>query len=207
MRSGAGLDSPAIGKIQAGTIVESDEYNWKAVTLPDGRKGYAAGEYLEKVASPPPPKWFAPIRIDKFKLTQKFFEVDAVSYPKTGHHPGVDYGTQGQDNVPLYYCTSGEVIESGVSPSFGNYFFYYVSEVDRTFLYFHLRDTAPAKGKYQGGAQCGVAGKTGQSTGNHLHLECMKGKKTSTDRKNLYISATALLAAAEDADAFLRARI
>lgn len=207
LRSGASLNSPAIGKIQAGTIVESDEYNWKAVTLPDGRKGYCAGEYLEKVIAPPAPKWFAPIRADKFKLTQKFYEADWLNYPKTGHHPGADYGTQGEDNVPLYFCTDGEVIESGVSNYFGNYFFYYVAEVDRTFLYFHLRDKATALGKYKGGVQCGITGKTGLAFGAHLHIECMKGKKTSADRKNLYTSAAALLAAAEDPDAFLRARI
>ena len=219
LRSSPSLSGTVVGKILAGTLVESDEYTWKAVTLPDGKKGFAAGEYLEKqtgipttpaVPEPVVPtvaKWFKPIRADKFVVTQKFNVPDSVNYPSTGHHPGVDYGTQGEENVPIYFVCDGEVIESGLGTYFGNYFFYYVPTVDRTFLYFHLRFTAPTKGKYPGGLQCGVAGNTGLSFGVHLHLECMKGKKTSTDRRNLLTSASALLATSDDPDTFLRSRI
>jgi hypothetical protein len=35
----------------------------------------------------------------------------------------------------------------------------------------------------------------------------MKGRKTAADRKLLYTSKAALIAAAEDADAFIRARL
>lgn len=212
IRSGPSVDSPKVGSIPAGTVVESDEYAWKAVTLPDGTKGFCAATYLQQVPDVPlapsaKTTWFTPIRSDKFKLTQKFLEPDAVTYPKTGHHPGADYGTQGADNVPLYFCADGEVIESGVHAQFGNYFLYYVSDVDRTFVYFHLREAAPAKGKYVGGKPCGITGNTGKSMGIHLHLECMKGRKTSAQRSALYTSKEALAAAAEDADAFIRARL
>lgn len=153
-------------------------------------------------------KWYAPIRIDKFRVTQNFLTPDPINYPKTGHHPGTDYGTQGEDNVPLYFCTDGEIIESGNNHKFfGNYFFFYAPEVDRTFVYFHLRDTAPLKGQYKAGQQCGVTGKTGLSFGIHLHLECMKGKKTSTDRAKLYTSKDALVAAGEEVDTFIRSRL
>lgn len=204
LRSGPSVDSPVLGKIAVGTILDSDEYAWKAVQLPDGKKGFCAATYLQAV---PATKWFTPIRIDKFKVTQKFLNPDPITYPKTGHHPGTDYGTREEDNVPLYFCADGEVIESGKHNAFGNYFFYYVPEIDRTFVYFHLRDTAPAKIKYKVGEQCGIAGQTGLSYGIHLHLECMKGRKTSTDRMNLYTSKEALIAAAEDADAFIRLRL
>lgn len=141
LRSGPSVDSSKIGGIPAGTIVESDEYAWKAVTLPDGTKGYCAATYLELVEnapaiSPAKSKWHAPIRADKFIVTQKFLTPDAENYPITGVHPGTDYGTQGEDNVPLFFCADGEVIETGANHKyFGNYFFYYVSEVDRTFVY------------------------------------------------------------------------
>ena len=162
---------------------------------------------------PPPvvpqkPKWHSPIHADKFRVTQKFFTPDSKNYPKTGHHPGTDYGTQGADNIPLFYCADGEVIESGNNHKyFGNYFFYYVPEVDRTFVYFHLRDTAPVKGTYAVGEECGIAGNTGLSFGAHLHLECMKGRQTSADRSRLYSSPDALTVAAEDPDPFIRMRL
>lgn len=151
-------------------------------------------------------KWHPPIREDKFRLTQKFLNPDPI-YKITGHHPGTDYGTQGEDNVPLHFCADGEVIESGAHKAFGNYFFYYVPVADRTFVYFHLRDEAPAHGQYKAGQQCGITGETGMSAGIHLHLECMVGRKTSTDRARLYTSKDELAAAAEDADAFIRSRI
>lgn len=216
LRSAPSINAPILGKINAHTVVESDAHMWKWVTLPDGRKGYCAGTYLEVVGDVPPPPpppppvsvWHAPIRADKFVVTQHFLVADPATYPKTGHHPGTDYGTQGQDNVPVYFCADGEVVESGFKPtSFGNYFFYYVPTVDRTFAYFHLRDAAPAKGQYKAGVVCGVAGKTGLSFGIHLHVECLKGKKTSIDRLALYTSKQALVAAAEDADAFIRPRL
>ncbi len=205
LRSGPSVDNPKVGSIPAGMVLESDEYAWKAVTLPNGTKGFCAATYLEPVT---PAKWSPPIRIDKFKITQKFLTPDSQNYPITGVHPGTDYGTQGEDNVPLYFCADGEVIETGAKHKyFGNYFFYHVPEVDRTFVYFHLRDILPTKGPHKAGEQCGITGKTGLSYGIHLHLECMKGRKTSADRANLYKSKAALIAAAEDADACIRLRL
>jgi murein DD-endopeptidase MepM/ murein hydrolase activator NlpD len=213
IRSGPGVNNPKIGNIPAGTIVESDEYSWKAVTLPDGTKGFCAATFLEAVPDTAPApaitsKWCAPIRADKFVVTQKFLTPDAVNYPITGVHPGTDYGTKQEDNVPLFFCADGEVIETGANHKyFGNHFFYYVPEVDRTFVYFHLRDSLPTKGLHKAGEQCGITGQTGLSYGIHLHLECMKGRKTSADRSSLYKSKAALMAAAEDADAFIRPRL
>src|SRR3989338_902774 len=151
-------------------------------------------------------KWHPPIREDKFNPTQKFLNPDPL-YKITGHHPGTDYGTQGENNVPLHFCADGEVIENGLHNAFGNYFFYYVPEANRTFVYFHLRDAAPKKGIYKAGKQCGITGKTGLSQGIQLHLECMKGRKTSADRARLYISKDAIAEVAEDADALIRSRI
>lgn len=208
LRSGPSLDSKQIGSVPEGEVVESDEHTWKQVTLQDGKKGFCAAEYLEPVAEPDGHacKWHPPIEKSKFKVTQKFLNPDPL-YKITKHHPGVDYGTQGKDNIELYFCADGEVIESGKHNAFGNYFFFYVPEADRTFAYFHLRDKAPAKGKFKAGEQCGIAGNTGLSQGIHLHLECLKGKKTSADRAALFTSKEALAAAAEDADACIRSRL
>ncbi len=156
---------------------------------------------------PPKSNYAAPIRADKFIVTQVFNAPDPVNYPITGHHPGVDYGTQGATDVPCFFVTDGEVIESGLHPSFGNYFFYYCPGPDRTFVYFHLRDAAPHVGAYKAGQQAGIVGNTGLSQGTHLHLECMHGRQNSATRSKLLISAAALVVASEDANAFLRARI
>ena len=213
VRSGPSVDSPKVGRVPLGGIVESDEYAWKAVTLSDGTKGFCAATYLQQVQEPVAPfaprgKWCAPIRADKFVVTQKFLTPDATNYPITGVHPGPDYGTQWATDVPLFFGADGEVVEIGLNHKFfGNYFFYYVPEVDRTFVYFHLRDTVPTKGTHKAGEQCGITGKTGLSYGVHLHLECMKGRRTSADRANLYKSKAALCAAAEDADAFVQTRL
>lgn len=211
LRSAPGVDAPVIATIPTGLIVEGDEYSWKAVTLPDGKKGYCAADYLQMMPDTLPVpvvtgKWCAPIRTEKFKVTQKFLTPDPI-YKITGHHPGTDYGTQGDVAVPLYFCADGEVIESGTHNAFGNYFFYYVPEVDRTFVYFHLKGAAPLKGKYKSGEQCGITGQTGMSKGVHLHLECIVGKKTSVDRARLFTSKDAMAAAAEDADTFIRSRL
>ncbi len=212
LRSAPSVDSSILEKVPVGTIVEGEEQSWKLVTLADGRKGYCAASYLQIIPDQlsviTSGKWVSPIRVDKFNVTQKFLTPDSINYPKTGCHPGTDYGTQGEDNVPLYYCADGEVIESGnMHKYFGNHFFYYVPEVDRTFVYFHLRDNAPVKGQYKAGEQCGITGKTGLSYGIHLHLECISGRKTSIDRASLFTSKNKLAACAEDADMFIRPRL
>lgn len=155
----------------------------------------------------PRSNWFEPISPQKFHVTQVFFAVDPVNYPITKHHPGVDYGTQGATDIPIYFCADGEVIDTGSSKSFGNFFFYYVPGVDRTFVYFHLRGKAPQLGAYKAGQQCGVAGDTGFAQGIHLHLECIQGRVTAAKRSKLFTSADNLSIFAEDPDAFIRARL
>lgn len=157
-------------------------------------------------------KWYYPIRKDKFIIKQAFLNFDPESYTITGHHTGVDYSTKGENNVPLYFCSDGEVIESGKHRVYGNYFFFYVVGVDYTFAYFHLRDLAPSEGIYKAGSLSGIAGNTGSaSRGIHLHLECLKGKKFSNDRIPLFTAIKpfkkAIKNAAEDPDKFIRSRL
>lgn len=160
-------------------------------------------------------KWYVPIRADKFSPYEEneFLKYDPETYPTTKHHPGIDYRTHSTNDVSLHFCADGEIIESGFLPkSLGNYFCFYVPEVDHTFIYCHLCDTPPPKGKYNVGVQAGIAGTTGKSTGIHLHLECIKGRHTFASRMQIYTSETNLLQAAKDgtiknADAFIRSNL
>ncbi|MBR3720366.1 MAG: SH3 domain-containing protein [Clostridia bacterium] len=57
VRSGRGSDKPEIAKVNKGDILlrieisgtQTDGYNWDKIVLPDGRKGYIARNYIEKV--------------------------------------------------------------------------------------------------------------------------------------------------------------
>jgi murein DD-endopeptidase MepM/ murein hydrolase activator NlpD len=193
--------------VKSTTKIETTVSTTVVDTTPDTSSEPVVVEEVEDTPVVVLPKWHVPIRSDKFSITQSFLNHDPDTYKKTGHHPGVDYGTQGEDMVPLYFCADGEVIETGLNQYFGNYFFYYVPEVDRTFVYFHLRDQAPGKGQYSVGNVCGITGQTGLSHGIHLHLECIKGRKTSEDRRYLYVSKDKVQECSEDADAFIRSRI
>lgn len=160
-------------------------------------------------------KWHPPIHPDKFSTNKEneFLKFDPETYRTTKHHPGVDYATHGDIDVPLHFCSDGEVIESGyLENSLGNYFCFYIPEIGHTFIYCHLRDKAPIKGIYKVGELAGVAGNTGKSYGVHLHLECIKGRKTFADRMQIYTSEANLLQAAKDdiiknADEFIRSHL
>lgn len=152
-------------------------------------------------------RWYSPIEDRFFKVTQEWLAHDAESYPKTQTHPGVDFGTQGTKNVKLFFCADGEVIESGFHKSFGNYFFYFVESVNKTFVYFHGANNAPEKGIYKGGEYAMTCGETGLHFGIHLHLECINGRVDSAKRSQLYTSKQAIIDCSEDAYLFLKERI
>ncbi len=148
--------------------------------------------------------WHIPIREDKFKLTQGFLNYDPDTYKITQHHPGVDYGTQGDIDIPAHAVCDGEIVDRGeFHKSFGNFVFLYVPIVDRTFVYFHLKDIPPQLGPVKSGDILGIVGQTGLSYGIHLHLECLKGRKTSSDRGRLFTSLDNVKLYAEDADIFI----
>jgi murein DD-endopeptidase MepM/ murein hydrolase activator NlpD len=150
-------------------------------------------------------KLHIPIEAKHFVLTQKFLNPDPKLYPKTGVHPGCDYGTKGDPNVYLYYVADGEVIDRGTDSIFGNWFFYYVPELNVTFAYFHLAECPPPRGAYKAGEVPSVCGSTGLSTGIHLHLEAYRGKKYRRDR--IFNSKADIERLCFDADKYLRSQL
>ena len=94
-------------------------------------------------------------------------------------HAGTDFAAPG--GTPIYAAASGYVQVAGWSSGgYGNYVIIYHGKmsdgVAYSTLYGHMRSVATSAGKYvQQGEIIGYVGSTGNSTGNHLHLEVWKG--------------------------------
>ena len=94
-------------------------------------------------------------------------------------HAGTDFAAPG--GPPIYAAASGSVQGAGWSSGgYGNYVIIYHGKMSDgnqySTLYGHMRSVATSAGKYvQQGEIIGYVGSTGNSTGNHLHLEVWKG--------------------------------
>ena len=94
-------------------------------------------------------------------------------------HAGIDLAAGG--GTPIYAAASGYVQVAGWSNGgYGNYVIIYHGKMSdgNTYstLYGHMRSVATSAGKYvKQGELIGYVGSTGNSTGNHLHLEVWKG--------------------------------
>ena len=94
-------------------------------------------------------------------------------------HAGTDFAAPG--GTPIYAAASGYVQVAGWSSGgYGNYDIIYHGKMSDgnqySTLYGHMRSVATSAGKYvQQGEIIGYVGSTGNSTGNHLHLEVWKG--------------------------------
>ena len=94
-------------------------------------------------------------------------------------HAGTAFAAPG--GTPIYAAASGYVQVAGWSSGgYGNYVIIYHGKMSDgnqySTLYGHMRSVATSAGKYvQQGEIIGYVGSTGNSTGNHLHLEVWKG--------------------------------
>ena len=94
-------------------------------------------------------------------------------------HAGTDFAAPG--GTPIYAAASGYVQVAGWSSGgYGNSVIIYHGKMSDgnqySTLYGHMRSVATSAGKYvQQGEVIGYVGSTGNSTGNHLHLEVWKG--------------------------------
>ena len=94
-------------------------------------------------------------------------------------HAGTDFAAPG--GTPIYAAASGYVQVAGWSSGgYGNYVIIYHGKMSDgnqySTLYGHMRSVATSAGKFvQQGEIIGYVGSTGNSTGNHLHLEVWKG--------------------------------
>ncbi|MGH2801696.1 MAG: M23 family metallopeptidase [Thermoleophilaceae bacterium] len=122
-----------------------------------------------------PPAWF-PVR-----GVIEFGEADARFGAWRGgrRHEGQDVFADA--GTPLVAVRAGQVVETGDDGGRGNYVAIWCPEVDRTFVYLHMRAPTPLHvgEPVEAGARVGAVGCTGSCWGDHLHLEMRAGRGTT----------------------------
>lgn len=109
----------------------------------------------------------------KYTITSQFGSTANRSFP----HTGTDYVS---DNKIVYAVEGGKAV-SGINAQAGN--FINVTIGNRRWLYGHLRDKTGFNGQVSEGTKLGIMGKTGNSTGVHLHLSLyIDGKLTDPNK-------------------------
>jgi murein DD-endopeptidase MepM/ murein hydrolase activator NlpD len=128
-----------------------------------------------EIEPPEPETWF-PVR-----GTIEFGEHDARfgAWRGSRRHEGQDVFADA--GTPLVAIRDGRLVEAGDDGGRGNYVAIWSPEVDRTFVYLHMRAPTPhAIGDaVQGGERIGAVGCTGSCWGDHLHLEMREGRGTT----------------------------
>ncbi len=159
----------------AQAAIESDEMNYEAVKK-------QIQKLIAEAAAAKPQLSFTGFICPLKSYTRISSEYGWRKNPVTGVnklHAGTDFAAPG--GTPIYAAASGYVQVAGWSSGgYGNYVIIYHGKMSDgnqySTLYGHMRSVATSAGKYvQQGELIGYVGSTGNSTGNHLHLEVWKG--------------------------------
>ena len=160
---------------EAQAAIESDELNYEAVKK-EIQKQIAAA------AAAKPQLSFTGFACPLKSYTRVSSEYGWRKNPVSGVnklHAGIDFAAAA--GTPIYAAASGYVQVAGWSSGgYGNYVIIYHGKMSdgNTYstLYGHMRSVATSAGKYvKQGDLIGYVGSTGNSTGNHLHMEVWKG--------------------------------
>ncbi len=159
----------------AQAAIESDEMNYEAVKK-------QIQKMIAAAAASKPTLSFTGFICPLKSYSRISSEYGWRKNPVTGvnkFHAGTDFAAPG--GTPIYAAASGYVQVAGWSSGgYGNYVIIYHGKMSDgnqySTLYGHMRSVATSAGKYvQQGEIIGYVGSTGNSTGNHLHLEVWKG--------------------------------
>ena len=159
----------------AQAAIESDEMNYEAVKK-------EIQKLIAQAAAAKPQLSFTGFICPLKSYTRISSEYGWRKNPVTGVnklHAGIDFAAPA--GTPIYAAASGYVQVAGWSSGgYGNYVIIYHGKMSDgnqySTLYGHMRSVATSAGKYvQQGEIIGYVGSTGNSTGNHLHLEVWKG--------------------------------
>ena len=160
---------------KAQAAIESDELNYEAIKK-EIQKLIAAASASKPQLS------FSGFACPLKSYTRVSSEYGWRKNPVSGVnklHAGTDFAAPA--GTPIYAAASGYVQVVGWSSGgYGNYVIIYHGKMSDgntyTTLYGHMRSVATTAGKYVNqGDLIGYVGSTGNSTGNHLHLEVWKG--------------------------------
>ena len=175
--SAAQMSAADAKKAQAAAqaAIESDELNYEAVKS-------QIQKLIAQAASSQPQLSFTGFICPLKSYSRISSEYGWRKNPVSGVnklHAGIDLAAGG--GTPIYAAASGYVQVAGWSTGgYGNYVIIYHGKMSdgNTYstLYAHMRSVATSAGKYvKQGELIGYVGTTGNSTGNHLHLEVWKG--------------------------------
>ena len=161
----------------AQAAIESDEMNYEAVKK-------EIQKLIAAAAASKPQLSFSGFICPLKSYTRISSEYGWRKNPVSGVnklHAGTDFAAPA--GTPIYAAASGYVQVAGWSSGgYGNYVIIYHGSMSDgnaySTLYGHMRSVATSAGKYvKQGELIGYVGSTGNSTGNHLHLEVWKGGK------------------------------
>ena len=159
----------------AQAAIESDEMNYEAVKK-------EIQKLIAAAAASKPQLSFSGFICPLKSYTRISSEYGWRKNPVSGVnklHAGTDFAAPA--GTPIYAAASGYVQVAGWSSGgYGNYVIIYHGKMSdgNTYstLYGHMKSVATSAGKYvKQGELIGYVGSTGNSTGNHLHLEVWKG--------------------------------
>ena len=159
----------------AQAAIESDEMNYEAVKK-------EIQKLIAAAAASKPQLSFSGFICPLKSYTRISSEYGWRKNPVSGVnklHAGTDFAAPA--GTPIYAAASGYVQVAGWSSGgYGNYVINYHGKMTDgnaySTLYGHMRSVATSAGKYVNqGDLIGYVGSTGNSTGNHLHLEVWKG--------------------------------
>ena len=168
---------------EAQEAIESDEMDYEAV---QGQIQAIISAAAAKQSSLSFTGFICPLR----SYSRISSEYGYRTNPVTGKyklHGGIDFAAPG--GTPIYAAASGYVSVAGWSTGgYGNYVVIYHGTMSDgkaySTLYGHMSRIAAKQGTYvKQGDIIGYVGSTGNSTGNHLHLEVWQGK-TNAGRVN-----------------------
>lgn len=159
----------------AQAAIESDEMNYEAVKK-------EIQKLIAAAAASKPQLSFSGFICPLKSYTRISSEYGWRKNPVSGVnklHAGIDLAAPA--GTPIYAAASGYVQVAGWSSGgYGNYVIIYHGKMTDgnvySTLYGHMRSVATSAGRYVNqGDLIGYVGSTGNSTGNHLHLEVWKG--------------------------------
>lgn len=182
-RSGASTSSAILGTVKRNEVYTytSVKNGWYQIKIPNGKSAYISGDYVKPFSSyaiSGGSSYLWPLQSSK-NITSYF------GWRNGRNHNGIDIAASSGSQIIA--VASGKVITNTYDAS-GYGYYIVVEQNDGIKAYYgHMKSASPLTvgSNVKAGDVVGMVGSTGNSTGNHLHLEFRKGS-TKIDPLNYY---------------------